>query len=124
MQKGPYLEFSCPGCQTPVPFSVLGIPEDEYVAPCPSCSKKYVFNDETLLRQLKKFTRLCSAIHDSEEILGNSSIGVHVHDKEVNIPFKLLLTRLSSQLELMLGDTPMKIVFRIEPNQLQKERLS
>ena len=33
MQKGPHLEFSCPGCQTTVPFSVLGLPDDEYVAP-------------------------------------------------------------------------------------------
>lgn len=123
MQKGPHLEFACPGCQASVPFSVLELAKDEYVAPCPDCGKKFVFNDDTLIRQLKKFTNLCIAIHESEEILGMASIGINLHDKEVNIPFKLLLTRLSSQMELMLGDTPMTIVFRIEPTELSKEKL-
>lgn len=124
MQKGPHLEFSCPGCETIISFSVLQLPEQEHVAPCPYCKKKFIFSDETLLRQLKKFTNLCTAIHDAEEILGTSSIGINVHDKEVNIPFKLLLTRLNSKLDLTLGNTPLTIVFRIEPTQLKKEEFS
>lgn len=120
MQKGPHLEFSCPGCDAPVPFSITQLPEQEYIAPCPSCKKKFVFNDEDLVRQLKKFTSLCTAIHESEEILGNSSIGIHMNDKEVKIPFKLLLTRLNSQIELMLGGVPVSIAFRIEPAEINK----
>lgn len=123
MQKGPHLEFICPGCETPVTFSVMQLAEKECVCPCSCCDKKFIFNDDVLMRQLKKFTHLCTAIHDAEEILGIASIGISVNEKEVNIPFKVLLTRLSSQLELMLGDIPITIVFRIEPIELQKREL-
>lgn len=121
MQKGPHLEFCCAGCKSPVPFSVIHLEKQNYLVPCPSCKKKYVFDDEVLVRQLKKFSNLCLAIHDSEEILGNSSIGIHLGKEEVKIPFKLLLTRLSSTLDLMIGETPLTIVFRIEPSDLMSK---
>lgn len=122
MQKGPHLEFCCTGCSSPVPFSVIDLSEQKHLVPCPTCKKKYVFDDETLIRQLKKFSNLCLAIHDSEEILGNATIGVNLGKEEVKIPFKLLLTRLSSTLDLMIGDTPLSIVFRIEPSDIKPKR--
>lgn len=121
MQKGPHLEFCCAGCKSPVPFSVINLDKQNYLVPCPSCKKKYVFDDEVLVRQLNKFSNLCLAIHDSEEILGNSSIGIHLGKEEVKIPFKLLLTRLSSTLDLMIGEIPLTIVFRIEPSDLKSQ---
>ena len=36
-------------------------------------------------------------------------------DRELKIPYKLLLTRLNSTLDLMVGDRPLTITFRIEP---------
>lgn len=117
MQKGHYLEFSCQSCQSPVKFSIFSIGEQNNTVTCSDCNKQYVFDDETLLSQLNKFEKLCKQIHDSEEILGNTSVGVDVGDRHVTIPFKLLLTRLNSSLELKIGDKPCNIVFRIEPKQ-------
>lgn len=117
MQKGHKLEFACQGCNTPIMFSVFHLDTSNHIVTCSTCSKKYAFNDETLLRQLSKFEKLCSQIHESEEILGDSSVGIDIGDHHVEVPFKLLLTRLNSSLDLMIGNQPCKILFRLEPGE-------
>ena len=116
MQKGHSLEFSCQNCKQPVTFSLFSL-EQHMPLSCPKCQKQYAFDDETLLRQLRKFEALCHQIHESEEILSDTAVGVHIGGEEVKIPFKLLLTRLSTSLDLMIGDQPLAIAFRIEPAQ-------
>ena len=64
---------------------------------------------------MKKFEALCKQICESEEILGNASIGVDCGEHHVKIPYKLLLTRLNSCLDLKIGDQSISITFRIEP---------
>lgn len=108
------LEFKCQSCEKEVPFSLFDIDIKTTIA-CSNCSKKYTFSDENLIRQLKKFEALCLQIRESEEILGNTSFGVDVGEKSVKIPFKLLLTRLTSCLDLRIGDKPLSISFRFEP---------
>lgn len=115
MQKGHLLEFNCISCKKEVSFSVFNLNKTDCPAVCSGCSKKYAFTDETLRRQLKKFADLCLQIIESEEILGNAAIGIDLHEHHVKIPYKLLLTRLNSSLELKIGDQPVTIVFRIEP---------
>lgn len=116
MQKGHVLEFSCLSCQHPVNFSVFILESEDCHFSCSHCHKKYAFNDETLKRQLKKFSALCKQLIDSQEILGSTSVGVDIGDRHVKIPYKLLLTRLNSSLELMIGNNPTTIYFRIEPH--------
>jgi hypothetical protein len=113
-QKGHNLQFSCQCCKEPVRFSVFELEKNKQLF-CPQCQKKYGFADETLLRQIKKFESLCRQVRESEEILGHTSVGVDVGDRHVKIPYKLLLTRLSSSLDLMIGEEPVNIIFRIEP---------
>lgn len=115
MQKGHVLEFGCQSCQSPIPFSILELEKKGGEIPCPHCSIVYVFSDEDLKRQIRKFEGLCRQIHQSEEILSNTSVGIFLGDREIKIPFKLLLTRLNSTLDLILGNKPLKITFRIEP---------
>jgi len=114
MQKGHFLQFSCQCCQTPIQFSVFKLEKEESVK-CSECDLAYDFNDEVLIRQLRKFENLCREIQLSEEILSNTSVGIHLGDREVKIPYKLLLTRLNSTLDLLVGDRPLTITFRIEP---------
>lgn len=115
MQKGHKLEFACQCCGAPILFSVFHLDAVNHVVACLSCDKKYAFNDETLLRQLNKFEKLCQQINESEEILGDASVGIDVGGHHVEVPYKLLLTRLNSNLDLMIGNRPCKIRFRIEP---------
>ena len=115
MQKGHCLQFSCQACRHPVQFSIFEIETQENIV-CSECKLHYDFNDETLKRQLKKFDSLCQQIQCSEEILSNTSVGIYIDDqREIKIPYKLLLTRLNSTLNLMVGERPLTITFRIEP---------
>ncbi|HRD55417.1 MAG TPA: hypothetical protein PLC42_03365 [Parachlamydiaceae bacterium] len=115
MQKGHLLEFNCICCKNPVSFSVFHLTEPHLTVDCENCQKKYAFTDEDLKRQLKKFAALCSQLIESEEILGNAAVGVDLHGHHVKIPYKLLLTRLNSSLDLKIGQHPVSIIFRIEP---------
>lgn len=108
------LEFDCQGCNKAVRFSLFEIEHHPDVV-CAHCHKKYLFDDATLLRQLEQFAALCGQILESEEILGLTSIGVDVGHHHVKIPFKLLLTRLSSCLDLQIGSQKEKLSFRFEP---------
>ena len=114
MQKGHFLQFCCQSCQNPIQFSVFDLERREGIS-CKECGLLYDFSDEGLKRQLQKFENLCRQIQLSEEILSNTSVGIFIGDREVKIPYKLLLTRLNSTLDLMVGDRPLTITFRIEP---------
>ena len=112
MQQGQHLQLSCIECKHLIPFSLFEI---EKPLKCLECGKVYAFNDEILKRQLKKFEKLCLQIVDSEEILSQTSIGITVGEKQVEVPYKLLLTRLNSILRLEVAGQPVQIEFRLEP---------
>lgn len=115
MQKGNRLKFNCLHCQYPVNFSLFDLDEDKENITCNQCQKRYSLNDETLKRQLKKFEALCRQIAESEEILSDTSVGVDVEGHRVEIPYKLLLTRMTSQLKLKIQEQQVVIAFRMEP---------
>jgi hypothetical protein len=111
-QQGSF-ELHCLACKNPMTFSLLDL--DQHPIACSECGKRYSFGEETLKRQLKKFATLCRAIQESEEILGSGGIALTVGNDEVKIPFKILLTRLKSTLDLSIGNERMVISFRVEP---------
>lgn len=114
MQKHNNLHFNCTCCDMPIHISMFDL-DHHTPLQCDVCGKNYLFNDPTLVRQLKKFEALCRQIHDSEEILGSASVGVNVGEHHVKVPYKLLLTRLNSNLELNMEGKKVSIFFRIEP---------
>ena len=116
MQKGSHLQFDCLDCGDRVTFSLFRRDEGPQLLECPSCQKGYKLDDPTLLRQLKKFQALCHQIHESEEILADACIGVDVAEQQVKIPFRLLLTRFNSLIDLKIGDESLSIKFRLEPS--------
>lgn len=115
MQKGSFLEFSCQNCKEPVCFSVFELNKEGFRAICDSCQQIYELGDDTLKRQLQKFSALCKQLIESEEILSNTSVGIDIGEHHVKIPYKILLTRLNPVLDLVIGDQPITIRFRIEP---------
>lgn len=108
------LQFHCLACQEPVDFSLFDLEKQPAVA-CPHCQKKYLFSDHFLKQQLGKFVALCRQLIESEEILGSVSVGITVGDHQVQVPYKILLTRLNPTLELAFGDKKLPIRFRLEP---------
>lgn len=115
MQKGHILQFDCQNCKETIDFSIFELDKKGHYIECASCKKQYIFNDETLVRQLKKFALLCKQIIDSEEILSHTVVGIDVGEKQVKVPYKLLLTRFTSSLDLIIGNQTVSIRFRIEP---------
>jgi len=114
-QKGRFLQFRCQGCQEVIGFSLFDLDTPNALIPCEHCSKKYALSDENLKRQIRLFEALCRQIHASKEILGNTAVGVDVGERHVKIPYKLLLTRLTSTLDLKVGKEELSIAFRTEP---------
>jgi hypothetical protein len=115
MQKGHNLQFDCISCKQVVNFSIFDLKSDGDPLSCICCNKQYILDDSNLRRQLKKFEALCRQIVESEEILGSTSVGINIGEHHIKIPYKLLLTRLNSSIELVIGDQPINIVFRLEP---------
>ncbi len=115
MHFGHKLQFHCESCQEPLLFSVLDKVQFCGHVDCKNCGKKYAFDDETLLSHLKQFEALCHQIHASEEILGSTSIAIDVGSHHVKVPFNILLTRLSSVMELNIKGKKVMITFRVEP---------
>lgn len=114
MQRGHRLQFSCESCGEDVFFSVLEQKHFTGVC-CGSCKRKYLFDDATLVRQLKQFEALCRQIHNSAEILGKAAIAIDINGERVTLPFNLLLTRLNSLIELQMNGKKIAIIFRVEP---------
>ncbi|MCH9635308.1 MAG: hypothetical protein S4CHLAM81_05220 [Chlamydiales bacterium] len=115
MEQGHKLQFECEACQNPVVFSVLDKESFGKGVTCSHCEKSYRFDDETLVHHLELFEALCRQIADSSEILGRSSVAIDIGAKCVKVPFNLLLTRLSSVIELNVNGKRSEIAFRLEP---------
>lgn len=115
MPFGHKLQFHCQECNTLILFSILDREHFTGTVSCGECGQKYAFEDETLLRQLKQFEILCYQIYASEEILGSTSIAIDVGSHHVKVPFNILLTRLSSVIELNIEGKKLVIAFRVEP---------
>lgn len=111
-QKGLF-QLDCKSCSSPILFTLHDL---DRIVKCPQCSQAYGFNDANLKKQLTLFSALCTQIKESREILGNATVAVTVGKEEVKIPFKLLLSRLQSTLDLEIGENKkLSITYRIEP---------
>ena len=109
------LEFVCLGdnCRKTIPFSVLKIEKNQTVS-CKNCGKKYTF-DKNFIEKIKKFERLVLAVRESEEILGDTNVGIDVDGHQIKIPYRLLLTRMNTLMTLNIGEQEFIFKFRIEP---------
>jgi hypothetical protein len=115
LQLGSELEFGCveEDCVALVRFSVLDTGGKKLIK-CPKCKREYTFNAE-LLKKLKLFEQLLRALHQAESILSTTEVEVDVHGYSVRIPFRLLLTRLNTELNLQIAGKEVHIRFRISP---------
>src|ERR1700733_7467388 len=115
IQVGHKLQFHCQECDAPILFSVLNREHFSKIVPCCMCGCKYAFDDETLLRHLTQFEALFNQIHASEEILGSTAIAIDVGNHHVKVPFNILLTRLSSVIELHINGATTVIFLEVGP---------
>lgn len=115
MTKHHHLEFRCCKCGQPVTFSVFHIARRREPVSCTHCGQNYAFQDPDLCRQIRKFCALCHQIRESEEILSSTAVAIDIGEHHVQFPYKLLLTRLNSQFDLLIGNERVTLTFRVEP---------
>ncbi len=110
------ISITCTSCKHQVHFPLKIIEEQlPCIATCSQCNKKYGIESGTISRQLNLFIALCRQLKKSEEILSSASVAVSVGPHEVKVPFKLLLSRLRSTLDLDIGGTKVSFSYRTEP---------
>ncbi len=114
------IEFECiqDGCGETVGFSLLSPDKDQDLR-CDKCSKVYHL-DAALVDKLKKFETLVLSVKNAKDILGNTYVGVTVNEKSVKIPYRLLLTRMNTMVDLKIGDQTLTMRFRVEPLQAEE----
>jgi len=113
--NGNHLELKCihKDCGDNILVSILEMEQSPRIQ-CKSCKNEYAFNKQ-LLEQLRKFENLIKAVQEAKEILGQTAVAVDIQGHSVKIPYKLLLTRMNSELKLNINDQQMVVTFRVEP---------
>lgn len=109
------IEFECikDGCKEVIQFSLRQAEKDQHLI-CSACKNEYRL-DQALVGKLKSFETLVQAVKSAKDILGNTSVGVTVNKHTVKIPYRLLLTRMTTMLDLKIGDQVLNLRFRVEP---------
>lgn len=114
-QNGFSIEIHCTHCGTLVSIPYRPTAKLPWIARCSGCGKQFGIESSTIARQIKLFVGLCQQLKASEEILANAAIAVTVGSTEVKVPFRLLLTRLKSTLDLEIDGKKMTVSSRTEP---------
>ena len=109
------IEFRCVNeqCKEILSFSILAVDERTAVR-CAGCGKEYVFNGE-LRGKFQKFARLVEAVRDAEDILGQTNVGLDIMGHSVQVPYRILLTRMNTFLTLDIGGAKFNFRLRVEP---------
>ena len=109
------IEFECikDGCKEVIGFSLRQAEKDQRLL-CAKCKNEYRL-DRALVEKLKSFDNLVAAVKSAWDILSNTSVGVTVNQHTVKIPYRLLLTRMTTMLALKIGDQTLNLRFRVEP---------
>ncbi|MCK4948026.1 MAG: hypothetical protein KAS46_06605 [Candidatus Aureabacteria bacterium] len=115
MTKGQKIEFKCvkDKCEGIITFLVNSMKKDP-VLRCSKCGNEYKF-DKELVSKLEMFENLVKAVSDAEPILGDTNVAINLAGHNIKVPFRLLLTRLSTVLSLQMAGKTVDFLFRVEP---------
>ena len=81
---------------------------------CPRCGTSHRL-PEPVIEKLNLLADLIAAIKKAEPVLGDASVAVETENGRVLIPYFLLLTRMSTELALKIGDGDYHFYFVCEP---------
>ena len=109
------IEIHCTHCGTLVLVPYRPTAKLPWIVRCSGCNKQFGIDSSTIARQIKLFVGLCQQLKAAEEILANAAIAVTVGSTEVKIPFRLLLTRLKSTLDLDIDGKKISVSSRTDP---------
>jgi len=113
--KGQKVEFKCvkDKCKGRITFLVNGMKKHP-VLKCGKCGNEYKF-DKELISKLEMFDNLVKAVSDAKPILGDTNVALNFAGHSIKVPYRLLLTRLSTVLSLQMAGKTIDLSFRVEP---------
>lgn len=120
MTSGFSIEMQCTQCDSLVSIPYRAAAKLPWIARCSGCGKRFGIESSTIAKHIKLFIGLCQQLKASEEILANAAIAITVGSTEVKIPFRLLLTRLKSTLDLNVDGKRIFITSRTEPLKIEE----
>jgi len=110
------IDFDCTeeDCGQTIEFNLLDLRDSNGEITCENCRRSYLF-DDVFLDKLDKLRVLVLAVQDAETILGDCNVSITTPAGDVRIPYRLLLTRLNTQITLNSTGQKMDFHFRVEP---------
>ncbi|MDD5644875.1 MAG: hypothetical protein PHO00_05460 [bacterium] len=113
--KSQKIEFKCvsKNCDGTLSFMVNQIKKNS-ILKCDKCGNEYKFGQE-LISKLEMFDRLIKAVSEAKSILGDTNVAIDFEGHSLKVPYRLLLTRLSTSLKLEVGGQTVDFSFRVEP---------
>lgn len=110
------VDFVClaDDCGEVVQFNVMQLKESRGRIACAACHRQYHF-DADFLDKLERLRALIIAVIHAQDILGDVHVAVTTPGGTVQVPYRLLLTRLNTLITLDVGDRKVDFNFRVEP---------
>lgn len=110
------VDFDCltADCGKTITFNLMALRERAGQVTCAHCHTPYQF-DGDFLRKLEKLRVLVAAVQDAGDILGDCNVVINVPAGEVRIPYRLMLTRMTTLITLQVGERRIDFNFRVEP---------
>ena len=111
------IDFCCldEECAEVVSFDLMSLKKNEGLVSCEHCHRQYEFSDGEFIGKLEKLKTLLVAVKGAEDILGDVKVGVATLNGEVQVPYRMLLTRLNTAISIDIGGNKVDFSLRIEP---------
>ena len=110
------VDFGCleADCGETIQFDLLQLSANKGRVSCSNCHRSYEF-DRAFIAKLEKLRQLIAAVREAEDILGDADISVTTPAGEVKVPYRLLMTRLTTLISLTVDGRTVDFHFRVEP---------
>ena len=113
--KGQFtIDFPCQSCTHIIDFQLKKASEKVIV--CQKCFKSYEF-DKQFSEKLLKMMKLLTVIRESKDLFSDSFISINDKDTNIEIPYKILLTRFNSVIKLKINQQTIPFKFRFQPTE-------
>lgn len=110
------VSFGCieADCDGDIRFNIMDMVKQNGVVQCPCCHRIYQF-DEQFQDKLQRLRKMVLAVRQAEDLLDSTNIGVTTLMGEVKLPYRLLLTRMTTVFSVEVEGKKVDFFFRTEP---------
>lgn len=101
-------------CDYEIGFNIMDLIRQDGALQCPQCHRLYQF-DKEFLDKIRRLREMILAVRQAEDILDQTSIGVTTLTGEIKLPYRLLLTRMTTIFNVDIEGKKVDFLFRTDP---------